>query len=124
MYFVDFVYFVVTRSGVNPATRNGLKPWGDAGIKPVWTRVGTPMTCREFADFIAGYESGELGEPSRASFDRHLSGCVNCRRYLEHYRATVALGKTAFDDENAAVPADVPEDLVAAILAARTQKPV
>jgi hypothetical protein len=31
----------------------------------------------------------------------------------------VALGKRAFDDDDAAVPADVPEDLVKAILAAR-----
>jgi hypothetical protein len=31
----------------------------------------------------------------------------------------VKLGKRAFDDEEAALPADVPEDLVRAILAAR-----
>ena len=79
------------------------------------------MTCREFADFMADYLSGELGPELRHAFDYHLSLCVNCVRYLASYRETVALGKRAFEDQDAAVPAEVPEDLVKAILAARTQ---
>jgi anti-sigma factor RsiW len=81
------------------------------------------MTCREFADFIGDYESGALPEPARASFERHLTRCLNCQRYLTHYREAVALGRAAFEDEDAAVPGNVPEDLIAAILAARNQKP-
>ena len=77
------------------------------------------MTCREFADFMADYLSGELSADVRASFDHHLSVCPNCRKYLTSYDETVMLGKSAFDDENASVAADVPEELVAAILAAR-----
>jgi hypothetical protein len=38
---------------------------------------------------------------------------------LTSYEETVKLGKTAFDDENAELPADVPEDLVKTILALR-----
>ena len=55
------------------------------------------VTCREFADFMADYLSGELTPDLREPFDHHLSLCVNCQRYLSSYRETVALGKRAFD---------------------------
>ena len=77
------------------------------------------MTCREFADFMADYLSGDLPAALRQEFDRHLHLCVNCREYLDGYEATIKLGKRAFDDLDAGVPADVPEQLVRAILAAR-----
>jgi hypothetical protein len=48
--------------------------------------------------------------------------CINCRRYLASYRATVKLSKRAFDEDDANVPSQVPEDLVKAILAARPQE--
>lgn len=77
------------------------------------------MTCREFAEFIADYLADEMPADSRALFERHLSRCNNCRGYLSRYKATIELGRSAFADENAEVPADVPEDLVKAILASR-----
>jgi anti-sigma factor RsiW len=81
------------------------------------------VTCREFADFIAAFLDSELPTAQRAQFERHLGLCVNCARYLEGYRRTVALGKRAFSDDDAPVPADVPEELVDAILAARRSSP-
>ena len=78
------------------------------------------VTCREFADFMADYLSGTLTPDLREPFDHHLSLCVNCQRYLTSYRETVALGKRAFDDVEAELPSEVPEDLVKAILAARS----
>jgi anti-sigma factor RsiW len=80
------------------------------------------VTCREFADFMADYLSGELPPDLRQRFDHHLSLCINCQRYLTSYRETVSLGKRAFADDDAAVPADVPDDLVKAILAARSSR--
>ena len=80
------------------------------------------VTCREFADFMADYLSGELAPELRQPFDYHLSLCVNCERYLASYRETVALGKRAFDDVDAELPSEVPEDLVKAILAARSHR--
>jgi len=77
------------------------------------------LTCREFADFLMDYLSGEMASDTRQTFDSHLNECINCRRYLTSYEETVKLGKRAFDDERAAVPADVPEALVKAILATR-----
>ena len=79
------------------------------------------MTCREFADFMADYIARELPAETLAQFEHHLSLCPNCQRYLAGYKATVKLGKAAFDDPSAAVPDDVPEDLVKAILATRAK---
>jgi anti-sigma factor RsiW len=79
------------------------------------------VTCRDFSDFILDYLSDELPQAQRAEFERHLRLCVNCQRYLTSYRESVALGKQAFDDGDAAVPERVPADLVRAILAARRE---
>ena len=80
------------------------------------------MTCREFADFIADYLAGELAPATRAQFDRHLGACPNCVAYLSNYRDTVALGRQAFADDDAAVPGDVPNALVQAILSSRRER--
>jgi anti-sigma factor RsiW len=80
------------------------------------------VTCREFADFMMDYLSDELPTESRAQFEYHLSLCINCRRYLVSYRETVKLGKRAFEEDNASVPSQVPEDLIKAILASRPRR--
>jgi hypothetical protein len=77
------------------------------------------VTCREFADFMMDYLSNELSSESRAQFEHHLSLCANCGKYLTSYKETLKLGKHAFEDEDAALPRDVPNELVNAILAAR-----
>lgn len=77
------------------------------------------MTCRELADFIADYLSGEIPGDVRAQFDWHLSVCPNCRQYLANYQATIAVGRRAFLADEAEVPPDVPDDLLRAILEAR-----
>ena len=79
------------------------------------------MTCREFTEFIVNYLSGELESSQQVQFEHHLDKCVNCQRYLESYKASITLGKHAFDDPDAVVPAEVPEALVQAILTARRQ---
>jgi len=77
------------------------------------------VTCREFAQFIADFLDGELPPAERQAFDRHLARCGNCTRYLDGYRQTVAMGKHAFAEPEAPVPADVPEELLDAIVRAR-----
>ena len=77
------------------------------------------MTCRELADFIGDYLSGEIPAETRRQFDQHLSRCPNCVNYLASYKTAVELGRRAFEDEDAAIPAEVPEELVRAIIAAR-----
>ena len=77
------------------------------------------MTCREFAEFIAGFLDGDLPAAERAAFEDHLARCRNCVRYLDGYRQTMSLGKLALAAPDAPVPVDVPEDLVEAIARAR-----
>jgi anti-sigma factor RsiW len=100
--------------------QNQAKPEVRAGIQQAYgtDRVAI-VTCREFADFMADYLSGELKQDLRQQFDRHLGLCVNCQRYLTSYRETIALGKRALADDDSALPVNVPEELVKAILAAR-----
>jgi len=80
------------------------------------------VTCREFADFMGDYLSGELSSGTRSAFEHHLQLCANCRNYLAGYEETIKLGWRAFDEDDASVPANVPEELVQAILAARSRQ--
>lgn len=77
------------------------------------------ITCAEFETFIVDYLEGGLGPAQQRIFELHLRICRECRDYLEAYRRAVAMGKAVFDDGDAVVPADVPEDMVKAIMAAR-----
>ena len=81
------------------------------------------MTCREFAEFMAAYLSGELVPETTEQFERHLTVCPNCVAYLSNYRQTVSLGHQAFADDDAVLPDEVPDDLVNAILASRRPRP-
>ena len=77
------------------------------------------VTCRTFVEFLADYLFGDLPAAQRDEFEEHLSACVACVAYMKTYADTIELGKAAFKDPDAPVPADVPEDLIKAILAAR-----
>ena len=89
------------------------------GLKTPVKGVGGDMTCREFVEFIDRYLAGELSALQRLTFAIHMSLCRNCANYLRTYKQTIAASKAAFADPDAQVPSDVPEELVAAILAAR-----
>ena len=77
------------------------------------------MTCRELIEFLHDYLSGELPEAERVEFERHLGLCVACRNYLQTYEQTIRLGKAACAGPH---PPPMPEELVAAILAARARR--
>jgi predicted anti-sigma-YlaC factor YlaD len=75
------------------------------------------MNCRELNDFLADYLEGALAGPQRAAFEGHLGLCPDCVRYLDDYREVIRLGGLCGTEE--APPADVPEELIRAVLAAR-----
>jgi anti-sigma factor RsiW len=79
------------------------------------------VTCRTFITFLMEYLGGELSAAERAEFDAHLAECPWCVAYLQNYQEAIRLGKAVFADEDAAVPEEVPEELVRAILAARAR---
>jgi anti-sigma factor RsiW len=75
-------------------------------------------TCNEVLDFLGDYLSGELPAAQRAEFERHLAVCPPCVAYLKSYELTIRLGKAACAD----VDEKPPEELINAILAARSKK--
>jgi anti-sigma factor RsiW len=78
------------------------------------------LTCREFVEFLMRYLEGELDPEVSSAFEGHMGACPQCVWYLDTYRETVRLGRELLcESPDAQVPADVPEELVAAILAAR-----
>ena len=81
------------------------------------------LTCRDFIEVIRAWLDDELEPATRTLFAEHLALCVACEDYLRSYQLSVKLGKRAFlpGDPDDAVPDDVPEELVQAVLAARRQ---
>lgn len=78
------------------------------------------MTCRELvASFGELVDGGLSGFDDRAA-SRHFVRCDGCQAYAGSYRTVIALCREAFPDDDMA---DVPENLVAAILAARYLRP-
>ena len=75
------------------------------------------LTCRELTDFLADYLAHGLALEERALFEQHLSECAECVAYLQSYASTMRFAKEAYAVDR--IPADVPEALVRAILAAR-----
>ena len=75
------------------------------------------ITCRELIDGLDAYVDGSMPAIQRAEVDRHLAVCPDCVNYVKNYRQTIAMGKAVFNDPDAPVPADVPGDLLKAILA-------
>ena len=67
---------------------------------------------------LDAYLDGELPDARRRSFEFHIRTCRECREYLAAYRASLELAKKGEALEDDALP-DVPEDLVAAVMAAR-----
>jgi len=80
------------------------------------------ITCKELFDFLGEYADGSLAPATLEEFHRHLAVCPSCVNYVESYKATRLLGKAALcdpHDPDQPAPAEVPEALIRAILAAR-----
>ena len=77
------------------------------------------MTCRELVEFLMDYLDGHLSEPERVCFEEHLGECPDCVAYMATYQEAIRLSKEACTAGDDALPPDVPEELVCAILAAR-----
>lgn len=78
------------------------------------------ISCSEFESFILDYFEGDLPATQRRVFERHLRFCRECRDYLAAYKATLALEKRVLADDGA-LDMEVPEDLIAAVIAARNE---
>ncbi len=79
------------------------------------------MTCRECTEFLLDYVENDLPAAERARFEAHLAVCPDCVTYLRGYEQTIRLGQAVCREDHDAVADEVPEELVQAILAARTR---
>ena len=69
----------------------------------IWQRIrggGQPgLTCAELVELVTDYLEGALSPSEHARVERHLGACVNCTRYVEEMRTTIALvGRIDEDD--------------------------
>lgn len=87
-------------------------------IHGVMFKLPGMITCVQFEDFILAYLDNELPPMQRRIFGLHLMVCRECKRYLEDYEHAMEL-VTEMSDADKADLAEVPEDLVQAILAAK-----
>ncbi|MFN0134015.1 MAG: anti-sigma factor family protein [Phycisphaerales bacterium] len=80
------------------------------------------ITCRQLIDFIADYLDETLAMSQRSEFERHLGVCPSCVAYLDSYRRTVALGKSALRASDEPPGREVPPGVVAAVTRALAQQ--
>lgn len=77
------------------------------------------LSCHEILEFLLEYDEGTLHVSVSAEFERHLECCPPCGDYVRGYHQAIEIGRESCycDDERATIP----EDLVHAILTARTK---
>ena len=79
------------------------------------------ISCEEFEEFIIDYLEGTLPKRQRIVLDWHLRMCPECRAYLAAYRRTMEVTSAGLDDQEGPLSEAMPEELVQAIIAARTE---
>ncbi len=77
------------------------------------------ISCREFEAFLIDYFEDSLPKRQRLIFEMHLKLCRECREYLIAFKRSIDVSKRVCADLDEPTPADVPEDLVRAIIDAR-----
>ena len=80
------------------------------------------MTCRELTDFLDAWVHDELPAAQKKELDAHMGECPECVHYAKSYKRTVEMGCRAFECPTDAIPEQVPEALVKAVLAARKKR--
>lgn len=95
---------------------------GPTGLRlRAWMMRNVPgqITCAEFEQFVHDYQEGSLSARERRVFDLHMELCPMCRAYVTSYQQAIELGRRVCAAEDSSTPAEVPEELAAAILSAR-----
>ncbi|MGB1580725.1 MAG: zf-HC2 domain-containing protein [Nevskiales bacterium] len=83
------------------------------------SRLPGMLSCAQFDAFICDYRDGKLPLWQRFKFRLHLGLCKHCRHFLAAYESSIELQQRVLKAPDGAVPTEVPEGLVQAILKAR-----
>ncbi len=70
--------------------------------------------CQEFVEVVTDYLEGVMPAEARARFERHLSECDGCDRYLAQIRRTMALTGRVTVTDVAALGAEARDRLLVA----------
>jgi hypothetical protein len=84
----------------------------------IW-KTAQESTCQDLADFLHDYLEGDLKGAPKEVFERHLDLCGECKTYLDTYRTAILLCCETKNRDACEKP--LPDDLIAAILAARSK---
>ena len=112
---------------------NGLLIWMRRKLRdhenasPLMRRLGAiflrygpyQLTCAEFERFVLDYHEGQLSKRQRSVFEFHMQICPMCDVHFQSYVKAVEMGQRLCDDEDRDQPAELPDELVAAILDSR-----
>ena len=80
------------------------------------------LTCVQMEEFIHDYYEGLVSDSVRRAFDMHMKLCPMCRVHFDNYVRAVALSqKVCAGDEQ--MPNAMPQELIGAILLARSHEP-
>jgi len=81
-------------------------------------------TCRDLLEYLADYLDGELSVSKIAIFELHLEECPPCVEYIETYRSAILLARRCIPKPHSEEAyADCPEDLIRAVIEARSGRP-
>jgi anti-sigma factor RsiW len=73
-------------------------------------RRSRDLSCREVVELVTDYLEGRLSRRDRRRFEKHLSACDGCTRYVEQMRITIrALGGIEERDITSRVRAELLE---------------
>jgi hypothetical protein len=77
------------------------------------------ITCAEFERFVMDYYGEQLTARQRSMFDFHMRICPMCDVHFQSYVKAIEMGRELFKEEEALQKAELPPDLVMAILETR-----
>lgn len=80
------------------------------------------ISCEHLLEFLTDYIEQTLSHKERSRFDEHLAVCPECVNYLRNFEATIRATRSAYGSAATREDAPVPEQLIQAILAARTAR--
>jgi len=87
-------------------------------MRGMMSKLPGMIDCKQVDEFLMAYIEKELPPSQMKVVDRHLLICPDCRRYIAEYRRTLdALNVSRLENEESL--AEVPQDLIQAILHAR-----
>jgi len=80
------------------------------------------ISCKEVDEKLDSYMEGDLSGWDRFRFKLHFLICAACKAYAAGYAKTVGLIKSSLEAKDNQ-DADVPEDLIQAIIAQQSNEP-